>query len=65
MLINYSGSERRSASLSPLVSLCGGAISVGRRWVKLQWRDTLAREEAKWRRGCVVERVTKVEMIFF
>jgi hypothetical protein len=47
-----------------LVSLCGGAISVGRRWVKLQWRDTLAREEAKWRRGCVVERVTKVEMIF-
>jgi hypothetical protein len=34
------------------------------RWVELWWRGALARDEAKWRRGWVVERVTKVEMIF-
>jgi hypothetical protein len=32
MLISCSGSERRLASLSPWVSLCGGTMGVGRRW---------------------------------
>jgi hypothetical protein len=36
--------------------------AVGR--APMTWCFNLAREEAKWRHGLVMERVTKVEMIF-
>jgi hypothetical protein len=32
------------------MSLYGGTIGMERRWVKLQWRDALDREEAKLKR---------------
>jgi hypothetical protein len=71
MSIRCSESERGSASSSPWVLLCGRTIGVGQRW---KWTIAVgggmmawcsAREEAKWRRGWVIKRVTNVEMIFF
>jgi hypothetical protein len=45
MSICYLKSERRSASLSLWVLLCGGTINVGRQW---KWTTTAGRDTVEW-----------------